>query len=321
MKQLESNNLTMVDLFCGAGVGAIGFKHAGYNIIDAIDNAKYAVKAYNENIGNHARVENIKTIKSSEIKKADVYVATPPCKSFSTAGNGLGERDPKTGDLFEHTLHIIKDNKPKAFLLENVKGLTFKKNEKFFNTIISELSNMGYNVTWKITDCWEYGVPQIRERVFIIGIRNDLNKFFRFPKTIECENSRPTLKDAIYDLGVPSQNSPFKNHSEFVQEGYSSRYKSRNRQRQWHEPSFSIVSQAKHLPLHPTPSNFDVRVEKDMSRVRRLTVRECLRIQSVPDTFAFCDSIQLSKQYERCSGIPSLIAYKFGIELAKTLKK
>lgn len=394
----------MTDLFCGAGVGACGFKIAGFDIIDAIDNMQYAVDTYNLNIGNHARVGDLKKMNPSEIKDADVIVATPPCKSFSFAGKGLGEKDPKHGDLFEHTLHIIKAKKPKAFIIENVKGLISKKHSHFFDSVIFELKEMGYNVNWKLTNCWEYGVPQVRDRVFIIGIKKDLNKKFEFPSIIKNENERPVIRDAIGDLPEPcnsirnhqgygirkdeepfvdkipiggnwralseeeqkiflggaynsgggrtgflrkiSMDNPahtitsqmngknnaqildtkdkFKNQGDYCKDDFTSRYTSRNRQRQWDEPSFCIVSQAKQLPLHPEPK-LDVRDFKGGKSdqihniCRRFTVRECLRLQTVPDWFYFPESVQLPKQYERCSGIPSLLAYKLGKQLIQIL--
>ena len=102
MAQLEDNKIKVVDLFCGAGIGACGIKMAGFNIVWGIDNDKYAVETYNRNIGNHAVCKNIKNIKSSEIPEHDIMVATPVCKSFSVAGSQRGFEDNKNGDLTFH---------------------------------------------------------------------------------------------------------------------------------------------------------------------------------------------------------------------------
>jgi len=155
-------------------------------------------------------------------------------------------------------------------------------------------------------NCYEYGVPQERKRVFMIGIRSDIKKEFEFPQKInDCKNIRYAIEDLINDKYV-------KNNNETLELGYSSRYKSRNRQRQWDEPSFTIISEVRHLALYPEPPNYDIRIEDtDKNKPpRRFTVRECLRLQTVPDWFEFGDNVPLKKQYERCSGIPSLIAYK-----------
>jgi site-specific DNA-cytosine methylase len=184
----------------------------------------------------------------------------------------------------------------------------------------------------------DYGVPQVRERVFAVGLRKDLNNYFVFPDVVEKSEIK-TLRDAIGDLPDPdNKNNHYccgekligdeddlpnlDNHDKYFNGDYSTRYLSRNRQKQWDEPSFTIVSQAKQLPLHPEPANYDIRTE-DIDKCpppRRFTVRECLRIQSVPDWFNFSDKVSLNKQYERCSGIPSLIAYKLGIRIAEHLR-
>lgn len=304
----------MVDMFCGAGIGAMGFKYAGYNIIDAIDIKDYAVKTYNINIGNHARIADIRKIDS--LPYADVYVGGFPCNPFSEAGSQKGVSDEKNGDLGKYFYEKVKLIQSKAFVIENVGGLIHKKHEIFFKWLLNSFEEIGYNVSWDLINCFKYGVPQTRERVFIVGIRKDLNKTFKFPKPI-LEQERKVLKDAIGDLPEPESVHTIKNHNDYYKGGFSPRYVSRNRQRQWHEPSFTIVATARQLPLHPNPPNYDIRKMDtyDCEPPRRFTVRECLRIQSVPDEFFFPDDIKLEKQYERCSGIPSLFAYILGKEL------
>lgn len=321
MEQLSKNGLTMVDLFCGAGIGAVGFKMAGYDIIDAVDNKQFAVDTYNLNIGNHARVADVRNLNKDNLPYADVFVGGFPCTPFSIAGSQKGFKDKNHGDLGYHFYRLVEEIQPKAFIAENVKGLTFKKHKEFFGSLLHNLEHAGYTVTWELINCHDYGVPQDRERVFIVGIRNDLNKKFKFPDPVP-EHERKYLRDAIGDLPDPKSDHDIKNHSDYYDGGFSPRYLSRNRQRQWDEPSFTIVSSARQLPLHPEPANYDIRKmdEYNHEPPRRFTVRECLRIQSVPDSFYFDDSISLDKQYQRCSGIPSLFAYKLGIELAKYLK-
>lgn len=320
IKQLPKNGLTMVDLFCGAGIGGLGFKKAGYDIIYAVDNMQYAVDTYNKNVGNHAVCLDIKKIDLNDLPEADVYSGGFPCQAFSLGGKGEGENDKKIGDLGYYFLEAIRLKKPKAFFIENVKGIVSKKHRGFFDKLISEFENIGYNVEFKVSDCYEYGIPQIRERVFIVGIRNDLDKSFVFPESLPQEN-RIHLKEAISDLPDPDLEHNVKNHKEYYNDGFSPRFLSRNRQRQWDEPSFTIVSTARQLPLYPEPANYDVRVRdvKNDPPPRRFTVRECLRIQTVPDEFEFSDSIPSNKQHIRCSGIPTLIAYNFSILLSKYL--
>lgn len=318
--QKKTNGLTMVDFFCGAGIGAYGFKKAGYDIIFAMDSVQYAVDTYNKNIGNHAHCLNIKKINLADIPYADVYTAGFPCQPFSFGGTGDGIEDKASGDLGAYFFEAVKLKQPKGFIVENVKGITSKKHVSFFNELISNFENAGYNVTFKITDCYEYGVPQTRERVFIVGVRKDLKETFEFPSPLNPKD-RIHLVDAIGDLPNPSDDHNFENHKKHYEGGFSPRFMSRNRQRQWNQPSFTICSTARQLPLHPEPANYDIRV-RDIEKEtppRRFTVRECLRIQTVPDDFAFDDSIPYEKQQVRTSGIPSLISYKLSKELAKLI--
>ncbi|MFJ8531417.1 DNA cytosine methyltransferase [Bacillus sp. NPDC094106] len=410
MIERPRNGLTSIDLFCGAGVGACGVKLAGYQMLYAIDNKAYAVHTYNKNIGPHAVLGDIRKVNPEEIPDHDVMIATPVCKSFSFAGKGDGFDNKDFGDLPHQFFRLLKAKKPKAFLFENVNGIVSKKNKPEFEKFVKEIEDISYNVTWKVVDCYEYGVPQHRKRVFMVGIRSDLGKTFEFPEIVP-ENERKTIRDAIGDLPNPdkvinsskdiqyesAKQSPFQNHigygirndeKEFVDKipvggnwkdlneedarrfmggafesgggktgflrkvsfdkpaytitslmngknnaqiidnqdkyyegGFSPRYLSRNRQKQWDEASYTIVSEARQLPLYPEPANYDIR-KMDMYDIlppRRFTVRECLRLQTVPDWFSFSEDIPLSKQYERCSGIPSLVAYKLTIELEKYL--
>lgn len=328
------NGLTMVDLFCGAGVGACGFKLAGYKIIFAVDNKKYAVDTYNQNIGNHAILADIRKLTKEDIPDADVITGGFPCQPFSCAGNGKGISDKNSGDLGYHFYRIIKEKQPRAFLMENVNGIINAKHRPFFLQLVKLFEDAGYNVTYPTIlgdrtkpvalNCWEHGVPQLRKRIFLVGVRKDIGKIFKFPKPIPIEE-RTNLRYAIGDLPNPDTDdcSWIRNQDKYYEGGYSSRYLSRNRQKQWDEPSFTIVSVARQLPLYPEPANYDIRYmdKYNIPPPRRFTVRECLRIQTVPDWFYFSNDISLLHQYERCSGIPSLIAYKLGNSLAGLLNK
>ena len=352
-------------------------------------------------------------------------IAVHNCQAFSVAGKGEGTKNKNIGSLGLEFCRLVKEIKPKAFLFENVGGLITKNHQPFFWDMIKILEEANYNITYPTKkdkkgndilttiNCWEYGVPQTRERIFVVGIRKDLEKIFKFPDIIPLED-RTNIRYAIGDLpdpdgknnhkgyGIRKDEEPFVdmvpiggnwkdipewaqkeflggafnsgggrtgflrkvnfenpawtitssmnqknnaqildnidkykkdskeilkilNQDEYYKGGYSSRFSSRNRQRQWSEPSYTIVSEARQLPLYPEPIDYDIRRKKYYDKIgikppRRFTVRECLRLQTVPDWFSFSEKTRLEHQYERCSGIPSLIAYKFGIEIAKILK-
>lgn len=416
------NNLTVVDLFSGGGIGAIGVKEAGFNIIYAIDNNKYAVETYNRNIGNHCNQIDIRKLNINEIPDSDIILGSPVCKSFSFAGNREGFSDKRYGDLTYYYLEIVRVKKPKVIVFENVKGMISKKHIGYFEAFLKELNEIGYNINYKVINAHNYGVPQLRERLIIVGLRKDLNEEFIFPEPID-EDYKTCIYDAIGDLpeptkvmnsskdiqyindkpsnipnhigyGIRKDEMPYvdkipigsnwkslteedaklflgkafynsggrtgflrkidiskpahtitstmlgKNNAQIVESkqiyeykiknqdiyydsGFSPRYKSRNRQKQWNEPSFTIVSEARQLPLYPEPKNFDIRKieEYKIAPPRRFTVRECLRLQSVPDYYEINEDIPLTKQYEIVgNGIPSLLTYTIFKKIEEYLK-
>lgn len=301
---------TVTDLFCGAGIGAMGFKNI-FDINYAVDNNQYAVDTYIKNIKFNAVCKDIRKLKSSDIPDSDVIIGGFPCKPFSVAGSGKGVKDKKNGDLSLQFMRIVNDKKPKAFIIENVAGLVSKKHHDFFYFLIQSFENMGYIVNFKLVNLANYGIPQDRKRVFIVGVHNE---DFEFPSILP----KKTLFEAIHNLPIPDKKYEAFNHYEYYDGGFSPRYVSRNRQRQWNEQSFTIVSCARQLPLYPTPANYDIR-KTQINPPRRFTVRECLRIQSVPDSFCFDIRVPLLKQYERCSGIPSLFAENLAKQVEKCL--
>lgn len=370
--QRQFNNLKVVDLFCGAGVGACGIKLAGFDIIWGIDNNKFAVSTYNSNIGNHAVCGDVKKLDANDIPEHDIMISTPTCKSFSWAGTGLGFDHEEHGDLIFHFFRLLDAKKPKAFLFENVDGMLSKKNKSVFLSFIKDIESIGYKVTWKVVDCYDYGIPQHRKRVFAVGIRNDIKKEFTFPREA---GKKATIRDAIGDLPEPnivmnsqkdiqyinSNPSEILNHigygirkdeKPFVEKiniGGNWRNLSKEdakiflggafnsgggrtgflRKISFDKPSHTLTSTMlgkNNAQILDNRDKYNIsNLKEDFNNInippvnRRFTVRECLRLQTVPDWFSFDENISLSKQYERCSGIPSLMAYKLMIEIEKVL--
>ena len=226
-------------------------------------------------------------------------------------------------------------------MIENVKGIVGPKNKDFFNNLLDILSSGGYRIKWKILNCYEYGIPQKRERVFVIGIRNDIRGVFYFPDKIE-QSKRVNIKTAIQGLteipnglnnhsgfGLRNDEKPFahkirpgenwkalpiEDQKAFMKKGFYSGggragalYKV-----DFNNPSRTILSS----PMGKATAQL---VDYGNGTIRRFTVRESLRLQTAPDWFYFPDHIPLSKQYERCSGIPSLMAYKLFLNIADVL--
>lgn len=179
----------------------LGFKQAGFDIIWANDFVEDAVKTYSRNIGNHIVLGDITKIDSSSIPDgADVIIGGFPCQGFSVANTKRSMED-KRNFLYKEMLRIIKDKNPKVFLAENVKGILSMENGKVIKMIKNDFEQLGYKVDVKLVNAADYGVPQMRERVLIMG--NRLGKENVFPKQTHAENNTHkffpyvTVKDSI----------------------------------------------------------------------------------------------------------------------------
>lgn len=195
------NRPTVISLFSGAGGMDLGFIQAGFNIIWANDFFKEAVDSYSKNISTNIVLGDITKISSDEIpNNPDVVIGGFPCQGFSVANNNRSMKD-KRNFLYKEMLRIIRDKKPKVFVAENVKGILSIEHGDVIKMIINDFSSLGYKVDYRLVNSAEYGVPQQRERVLIVG--NRLNKENVFPiKTHYYDgfsdvNSRDRLPNAI----------------------------------------------------------------------------------------------------------------------------
>ena len=213
-----SKKLKVIDLFCGVGGLSYGFAHdRNFEIVAANEILPNMAKAYSLNHPTvKVYVEDVKGLNAKKIEKdlnikaneIDIIIGGPPCQAYSTVGKRLLD-DPR-GKLFQEYYRVLKEFNPKLFLFENVKGLLSIQRGELLKTIISLFESLGYEVQWKLMNAADYGVPQIRERVIIIGSK--LKTSFQFPDpthynpegnpSLFKENLKPylTLEDAISDL-------------------------------------------------------------------------------------------------------------------------
>nr|WP_297174755.1 DNA cytosine methyltransferase [uncultured Agathobaculum sp.] len=178
--------ITVVSLFSGGGGLDLGFVSEGYNIIWAIDNDKNAVDTYKANIGDHIICEDINQIDVRQIPHADVVIGGPPCQSFSLAGNR--DVEDARGQLVWKYIHIIEHVKPQAFVFENVTGLLSARNaqsEKIIDLLKIAFGKIGYTAVQQVMNAADYGVPQRRKRVIIVGLRDAA---FSFPQPTHSED-------------------------------------------------------------------------------------------------------------------------------------
>lgn len=287
-------NKNIISLFTGAGGLDLGFKNAGFNTVWANEFDNKIHETFKLNFENTVlNTDDISKVIVDKIPDCVGIIGGPPCQSFSEAGAGRGTKDPR-GQLFWDYVRILKSKKPMFFVAENVSGLLSNRHKKDLESFLLAFDNAGYEVDYKLYRASNYGVPQDRERLIMVGYRKDLNKSF---SGIEEISVKRTLKDAIGDLGEPTPskngttNNRLDNH-EYMTGGFSSMFMSRNRVRSWDEQSFTILATARQTPLHPQAPKM-VKIHKDKyefvlgktEKYRRFSVREAARIQTFPDNF------------------------------------
>lgn len=296
--------MNVVSFFAGCGGLDLGFEQAGFHVVWANEFDSTVRDTYIKNHPNTEFVlEDINKINPESIPDCDGFIGGPPCQSWSVGGMQKGLDDPR-GQLFLKYIELIKAKKPKFFVIENVKGMLDKRFEDVFKDFVNRLEGAGYDVQWALLDAVNYRIPQNRERVFFVGFRKELNIKFNFPIPT-CEEPI-SLEKAIGDIKEEpnyfaggkgkvsvSPNQRHKNH-DVLSSKYNSFYYRGNRRRGWQQPSFTINATAEFAPLHPSSPKMmfygheNWNFQKDrLKEYRRLSVRECARIQTFPDNFIF----------------------------------
>lgn len=180
---MKNNELTFIDLFAGIGGIRKGFESSRTKCVFSSEWDKYAQKTYQANYGD-LPYGDITQINAKDIPNHDILLAGFPCQPFSTIGKRQGFEHATQGTLFFDVLRILKYHMPKMFLLENVQGLLTIQNGETFKIILNCLSEAGYDVYHELMNAKDFGLPQTRKRVIIVGFRKDLNiKDFEFPKS------------------------------------------------------------------------------------------------------------------------------------------
>ncbi len=320
--------MNIVSLFSGGGGLDLGFKKAGFNILWAneYDNKIWATHEKNFPETKLSK-ESIVNVNEHEIPNCIGLIGGPPCQSFSEAGAKKGTKDAR-GQLFWDYIRILKAKKPLFFVAENVSGLLAERHEKDLNAFLKAFNDAGYEVNVNLYKASNYGIAQDRERLIFVGYRKDLNKKF---SGLEKSKEKLFLKDVIKNMPEPlatkngkSNNHPNLENHEYMTGGFSSMFLSRNRVRSWDETSFTIVATARQIPLHPQAPKM-IMVGKDQyefakgqeDKYRRLSVRECARIQTFPDDYIFVYS-RIEDGYKMVgNAVPVELAFK----IAKVIKK
>ena len=318
-------NLKVASLFCGCGgtdVGLLGgFDFLGdtyaknpMEIVYANDIEESACRIFEENFGVIPDRRDIRTVPASEIPEIDVLTGGFPCQSFSIVAQNpkrLGYKDER-GMLFFEMCRILREKQPKCFIAENVKGLLSANKGEAFPLIISEFEKSGYQVTHKLINAAAFGVPQKRERVIIVGIRNDLRFKYEFPDDVLAE-------DEYAVLGSVVENRVDEKYffSEKAVQGMraAKRDMNKGRAQDLNKPCNTVGSHLAKVSLNSTDP-----VLLDGGRYRRFTPREVARIQSFPESFKLI-GVEGAQYRALGNAIPPVMFWYVSHQLCKLLKE
>ncbi|WP_310877817.1 DNA cytosine methyltransferase [Priestia megaterium] len=341
----DTDKMNIVSLFSGAGGLDLGFELAGlaavigeeaaleafsnkekfnelrhksiFKTVYTNDIFQEAIETYKKNNPEdvYSHKKDIRKVK--EFPSANIVLGGFPCPGFSEAGPRL--LDDKRNFLYLHFIRCLLQIQPEIFVGENVKGMMTLGKGEVFKQIVEDFAAAGYTLYVKLLNSRDYGVPQLRERVLIVGVRNDLDFEYKFPSPThgEEEGLQPyvTLKQSIGDL--VEEPGPYFTGS------YSSIFMSRNRKKSWEEQSFTIQASGRQAPIHPGGVPME-KVEQNKwvfpdgeENNRRLSIKEIKRIQTFPDWYDFSlgssERLQLNSKLDKAykqigNAVPVLLA-------------
>ncbi len=338
---------TAIDLFSGAGGLHIGFENAGFEIKLCIDNNDIVEKTHKRNFPNIPIINrDINQIPTSEIREyleginVDVIIGGPPCQGFSTIGHRVSsnpekrsKKDPRN-ELVLTYARIINEIRPKFIIMENVKGILTLENGAYLRNVLSILTRAGYKAEYKLINMADYGIPEVRERVIIIG--NRIGMPVSFPAPDHSDNPKDNLLpwkncwDVLKDLEKMPDNPSFNHvalkHTEknierykLIPEGgrlpedelperlyrknFGNTYKRLARNR----PALTMVPGNDAFPIHPTLN-------------RSLTVREAARIQTFPDSMIF-EGNRRQQGHQVGNAVPPIFSEKLAKFILEQIKK
>ncbi len=313
--KLNAENWKVVSLFSGCGgldLSFLGgfeylkktFKKLPFDIISAADNLPDAVECYRLNLGNHCREADLTTLPITELPSSDILIGGFPCQDFSSSGPKTGF-DGRRGQLYKVLVEYMKLYQPKLVVAENVPYLARLHNGKYLNAILKDFEDQGYHF-----DVWEmyapdYGLSQSRRRLFLVGVRNDLEGFPVKPIPL-CKNNHTPIETALLDLeAITDESMP--NQSQFF---VSSRASSGGGQGDHTNQTGKVA--------YCIRANSRGRIQFHYNLARRLTVRECARLQSFPDEFVFPFTTQRNLTLIG-NAVPPILGYQVAESVARYL--
>lgn len=322
-------SIKVASLFCGCGGMDLGiqgnfdflgkkFDALPFDIVYAADNDLYAARIYNSNFSHKCELKDVRDIIPEQVPDHDILLGGFPCQSFSISAQNpprLGYKDER-GKLFFEMINVLKVKKPRFFIGENVKGLLSANKGKAFPMIINEFEKAGYHIHYKLLNASEFGIPQKRERVFIVGFR-DFEDYlnFHFPTPTTLKSNKVKLKQVL-DKKANSDDKWF--FSDRAVEGMLRVREKMNKGRvqDLEQPCNTISSHLAKVSLNGTDPVLMID-----ERYRRFTPREAANIQSFPENFEL-DKVSENRQYKAIgNAVPPVLMWHVANSLTKHVIK
>jgi len=322
---MEAEKLNVIDLFSGCGGMSYGLKKAGLNVIAGIDVWDKATESYRKNLNHLSICCDLTQLPPEEFQKKynkdniniDLIVGGPPCQGFSIAGK-RDIKDPRNS-LFMEYVKYLDFFKPKAFIMENVMGILSMKNENKVNVIdiILELLNREYNTIVCKLYASDFGVPQNRRRVIIIGVRKNLNIIPKAPKEILSIDQRIPVK-SVLEKKKDIDSKQFLS-SKAIQGIINKKEKSKKNGNGFGAQFLNFDKPSYTIPARYWKDGYDALVKYSDVEIRRLTVLELKRIQSFPDNYELSGT-KKDMIMQIGNAVACEFSYHLGLHIIKTLQ-
>jgi DNA (cytosine-5)-methyltransferase 1 len=302
LKPTNGLKYKVLDLFAGCGGLSLGFESLGFKTVGYEMETK-AVETYNTNLLGTCIEQKLTTESIFEAYDFDVVIGGPPCQPFSVGGHQKGHNDERNG--FPIFIETIKKIKPKIWLFENVRGMLYS-NKWYLDQVTDELKNEGYIIDYKLLNAVNYGIPQNRERLFVVGHKG----IFNFPKP---EPKKYTVREAIGDLvdNISDESKILTSSMDKYVEKYETASSCVNpRDLYMDKPARTLTCRN-----IAAPTGDMQRVKLKDGRRRRISIREAARLQSFPDWFEFRGT-ETNQYYQIGNAVPPLLGY----QIAQSLK-
>ena len=295
----KSPKYSALDLFAGCGGLALGFESSGFETL-GFDSNEDCCETYNNNLtGNCTRIE---LTPDTRLPNADIVIGGPPCQPFSVGGNQKGLNDSRDG--FPTFISVIRKKMPPIWMFENVRGMLYR-NRNYLDEILDTLKSLGYAVDFRLLNAVDFGVPQNRERLIVVGSKIK----FQFPQPLtNCFTARDALKDILYKSS-PDSRYLTKSMDQYVAKYEKASHCRNPRDLRLDRPARTLTCR------NLAGATGDMhRVLLPDGRRRRMLIREAARLQSFPDKFSF-----VGGETSRFNQIGNAVSPMFGYEIAQSM--